>query len=124
MATQNFHSVVSVSSVGQPELEKLTSSLLANAAAIENVGKKSEALKPPKWESFASSVKSFVSDPLQAAGAGVESFLLKLGPMGAIAGTAAAGLGILAKTGYEWQKQLGELGDRMGDISIRTGLSI
>lgn len=122
MAT-NFTSAIGVTTLGTAEVDKLTAAIDKQSDALASLGKKSENIKTPRWETFAASAKDFIQNPLQSAGNAAEQFLLKLGPLGAGVGVAAAGFGILAQKGFEWERQLGELGDRIGDISVRTGLS-
>jgi hypothetical protein len=121
---QRFENIISTQSVGTGDIDKLVSSFDKLTESIDKVNKKSEQVKPPKWEQFAASAKQFIQDPLNAAGNAAEQFLLKLGPVGAGVSVAAAGLGILAKIGFDAERSLGALGDRIGDIGVRTGLTI
>jgi hypothetical protein len=76
-----------------------------------------------RWERFGTGIRDFIQHPLDAAGNALQGLVTKLGPAGiAIIGAGAAIAGA-AKFGFEWAKQLGEIGDRTEDIAIRTGLS-
>jgi hypothetical protein len=72
---------------------------------------------------FGESVRNFIENPVNGAGAAISGLLEKIGPLGV--GLAATG-GVIAAMGtmaFESAKSLGDLGTQISNISIRTGLS-
>lgn len=88
--------------------------------AAEKATKESEQ----RFREFASNVKGAIQNPFNAAGEAVEGMLLKLGPTGAIAIGAAAGLGIAAKAAFDLSAATGSLAEEHLNLSERTGLSV
>lgn len=122
MAVTNFQSVISTQSVGTADVDKLAQAFDKLSGAIDGAGKKSKNLnESADFNAFAAKVKQGIQDPLGALGGAVESALLKLGPFGL--GITAA-VGVLAKVGLDAQRGLAAFGDRIGDISVRTGLTV
>lgn len=124
MAETRFQSVVSTTTTGAGDIDKLVASFNKLSDTIDGVSKKSENIKPPKWENFAKSAKDFIQNPLQSAGASAEKLLLQLGPVGGAAIVAGAGIGVLAKVGLDAARSLGTYGVELERTAVRTGLTI
>jgi hypothetical protein len=120
----NFSSVVSVSTIGTADVERLAQSFDKLSGSIDSATEKGNKLAAhPGFDDFASKVKAGIQDPLGAAGDAVEGLLGKLGPMGT---AVAAGFGIFTAAAagvFEMAKSLGEYGIQIRDVELRTGLS-
>lgn len=105
-----------VSTPGSGALDELIAKVqhIGGAAAESSKG----------FEGFAESLKNFIQNPMQAAGGAAESFLKTLGSAGAITLAAATGIGAIGKAGMDAMEHLGKLGIEIGNVSIRTGLSV
>lgn len=122
MATDRLSLLLETQTRGTQEIDKL-------AAAINKIVDASQKAQKATgdtsgFEKFAKGAGDFVRDPLNAAGDAATGFLTKLGPIGSGAAAAAAGLFVIGKQAFETERALGELGDRIGDTAVRTGLTV
>ncbi len=125
MAVTNFQSVISTQSLGTADVDKLAQSFDKLSGAIDGAGKKSSTINQhPGFADFAAKVKAGIENPLGAIGSAAEGALKTLGPFGVGIGVAAVALGALVKVGLDAGRELGALGDRIGDIAVRTGLTV
>ncbi len=120
----NFSSVISAQAVGTADVNAQADAIRKLADAIGGINQKADKVNQhPGFDKFAASVKQGISNPLGAIGGAVESALQTLGPFGVGVAAVAGTFAVLARQGFEWERQLGNLGDRIGDISVRTGLT-
>lgn len=76
------------------------------------------------FDSFGDKVQQFIQNPLQSAGDMAKSFLSTMGPVGTGVVAAAGAFAAFGTVAMSSARALGEYGDRIGDLSIRTGLSV
>lgn len=92
--------------------------------AIKKTSAATEKIADARFDKFADGVKNFIQNPLDSAGNAAQSLLGKLGPVGTVAaGVGAAIIGIGA-AGLSAARDLGALGDEIGDTSVRMGLTV
>jgi hypothetical protein len=122
MSNTNFTAAFSTTS-DTAAVEKLAASFDKLSGSLDNAGKKAQE-EPKRFEKFAAGARDFIQNPLMMAGEAAEQFLLKIGPVGAGVSVAAVGIGVMGTAAIAAAKQLGQFGDNIEDISIRTGLTV
>ena len=96
-------------------IERVTRALSGMAAMQQTVDKTTGQL--------GNRLRELVQNPLHAAGNAVEALTTKAGMMGAIIMGTVAAVAAFAVVGFKAAKSLGEYGDRIGDTSIRLGMT-
>ncbi len=121
----NFLSIVEARSLGTADVDKMTAAIDKQSTALDNLGKSGTKVNEhPGFNAFAEKVKQGIENPLGAAGAAAEGFLNKLGPVGAGVAAVASSFAAATVAGLAFARELGALGDSIGDTSVRMGLSI
>jgi hypothetical protein len=75
------------------------------------------------FASFAQNAGSAISNPFQALGNGAQNFLTLIGPGGAVAAGAAAGLGVIAKGAYDVTRGFMRMADDTVHLAERLGVT-
>lgn len=122
---QNFESTISAKAVGTQDVQAQADAIRKLAESIDGLATKANKVNDhPGFTKFAEKVKVGLQDPLGTIASSAEDALKALGPLGVGAAGVAAVLTTAATAGFAFARSLGEYGDRIGDISVRTGLSI
>ena len=125
MGVENFSLGISAQTTGTAEIEKLVAALNGYVSKVEEVKKRTEASAPSTagYEKFAEGVKQAIQNPLAAAGDVAKGLLTALGPVGAAVTSTVGVFSALGMAGFEAMKGLGQLGEQINSVTLRTGLS-
>ncbi len=124
-SSNNFQSIISAQAVGTADVNAQAEAIRKLAESIDGIGTKSKKLNEnPGFDKFAAGVKQGISDPLGAIGGAAEGALKSLGPVGV--GASLAGVAFVAAgvAGLSFARDLATLGDEIGDMATRMGLTI
>ena len=105
--------------IGDEAVQKLIDNLNKVGVASENAGKKTDSA----FAGFGEKIKAALEDPLGQASEALEKVAEGLGSVGAVATAAVGGIAAIGAAGFEAVKSLGELGQQIANVSLRTGLS-
>jgi hypothetical protein len=121
MAVSEFGLRLSAETVGEAKLQEFANKLDSVTKKLVEADEK--AGKSSGFDKFAAGVKDAVQNPLQAAGNAAESFLTKLGPVGAGVTATVAVVAALGTASLSAARDLGQYGDQLGDTALRLGVT-
>lgn len=123
-ATERFNLLINSQTTGAAEVQKLQETFEKLIGSVDKTADSTRKISEnARFEKFGEGVKNFIQNPLEYAGGAIKGVIDKLGPMG-VAVTASVGvMATMAKVGFDAAKSLGEYGDSIEDIAIRTGLT-
>jgi hypothetical protein len=124
MPVTNFQSVISAQTVGTADVQALAASFDKLSGSIDGATQKANKVNEhPGFNAFAEKVRQGLENPLGAAGQMAESFLVKLGPVGAGVTGIASTLIAAGAASVSFMGQLGALGHGIEATGVRMGLT-